>query len=57
MFIEFKCPHCQAKLQDLSDLEGKKSKCPRCKNEIIVPKKSKQSSEKVEVSKNVGKIF
>jgi predicted RNA-binding Zn-ribbon protein involved in translation (DUF1610 family) len=43
MFVEFKCPHCQAKLQDFSYLAGKKSKCPRCKNEIIVPKQSKQS--------------
>jgi len=57
MFIEFKCPHCQTMLQDPSDFAGKKSKCPRCKNEVIVPKQSKQSPEKVEVFKNGEKRF
>jgi DNA-directed RNA polymerase subunit RPC12/RpoP len=57
MLIEFKCPHCQTILQDLSDFAGKKSKCPRCKQEVIVPKKTKQPSEKVKVMKNIGKRF
>ncbi len=48
MLIEFKCPHCQTILQDPSDFAGKKSKCPRCKKEVIVPKKTKHSMEKVE---------
>jgi len=57
MFIEFKCPHCQAMLQDISAFAGKKSKCPRCKKEVIVPKKSKRSPEKAEVLKNLEKMF
>jgi DNA-directed RNA polymerase subunit RPC12/RpoP len=57
MLIEFKCPHCQALLQDPSDFAGKKGKCPRCKNEVIVPQRPKKSAEKVDVVQNEGKRF
>lgn len=46
MLIEFKCPHCQTVLHDPSDFAGKKSKCPRCKKVIVVPKQSKAVSRK-----------
>lgn len=45
MFIEFKCPHCQTKLQDPSDFAGRKAKCPRCKKQVIVPEVSGSSKE------------
>ena len=57
MLIEFKCPHCKTMLQDPGDFAGKTSKCPRCKKEVIVPKKPKRPPEKAKVIKNVGKRF
>ena len=45
MLIEFKCPHCQAKLQDPGEFAGKKAKCPRCKKQLIVPEVSGTSKE------------
>jgi DNA-directed RNA polymerase subunit RPC12/RpoP len=57
MLIEFKCPRCQAILQDPIDFAGRKSKCPRCKNEVIVPNKPKMPIEKAKVIKNAGKRF
>jgi len=37
MPIEFKCPHCQASLQALSEVAGTKGNCPKCNKEITVP--------------------
>jgi hypothetical protein len=52
MLIEFKCPHCQTTLQDPSEFAGKKSKCPRCKNEVIVPKHLEHPVEEIGAVKN-----
>jgi phage FluMu protein Com len=48
MFINFKCPHCGTALQDLSDLAGKKSKCPRCKKTIVVPQRESETHSTTE---------
>ena len=48
MFINFKCPHCGTALQDLSDLAGKKSKCPRCKKTLIVPERESPAQAEVD---------
>jgi phage FluMu protein Com len=37
MFINFKCPHCGAALQDTIEFAGKKKRCPRCKENVVVP--------------------
>jgi len=37
MAITFKCPHCQASLQAVSDLAGKPGSCPKCNKDITVP--------------------
>jgi len=39
MFIEFECPQCQKLLRAGSEHVGKKSKCPNCDKEIVVPEK------------------
>jgi len=50
MFINFKCPHCGASLQDLSDFAGKKSRCPRCKKAIVVPERESAAQAKIDES-------
>jgi len=35
--IRFNCPSCSVKLKIPEDLAGKKGKCPKCKNIIVIP--------------------
>ena len=52
MPINFKCPHCQASLQAVSDLAGKPGMCPKCNKEITVPMQDADTqSDKKETAK------
>lgn len=50
MSIDFKCPHCQAKLQAVSNLAGKPGTCPKCNKEISVPQEAGTQSEEKETT-------
>jgi hypothetical protein len=50
MSINFKCPHCQATLQAVSNLAGKRGMCPKCNKEISVPQEVKTKSEEKETT-------
>jgi hypothetical protein len=52
MPINFKCPHCQASLQAVSNLAGKSGTCPKCKKDITVPQEAEKQSEEKETAKN-----
>jgi hypothetical protein len=54
MSIEFKCPHCQASLQAVSEVAGKQGSCPKCNKEITVPEQdaSTQSEQKETAKKD-----
>ena len=51
MAITFKCPHCQASLQAVSDLAGKPGSCPKCNKDITVPQETETQSEDKEAAK------
>ena len=53
MFINFKCPHCGAALQDTDDFAGKKKKCPRCKEKVVVP--VRDAEERDQAKEQAGK--
>ncbi len=38
MTIEFDCPHCREHLSMWDELGGKRGRCPKCEEEIIVPR-------------------
>jgi len=46
--ITFKCPHCQATLQTVSNMGGKQETCPNCNKEVSVPRQEEgtQSQKK-----------
>jgi hypothetical protein len=50
MSINFKCPHCQATLQAVSNLAGKPGICPKCNKEISVPQEAGTQSEEKETT-------
>jgi phage FluMu protein Com len=39
--IEFRCPNCNQKIKAQDKLSGKRVKCPKCKNIVVVPKAEK----------------
>jgi hypothetical protein len=39
MAIRFECPHCNHGCKAPEDTAGKKSVCPNCKQEVIIPEK------------------
>jgi hypothetical protein len=51
MPINFKCPHCQASLQAVSNLAGKSSTCPKCNKDIAVPQEAETQSGEEETAK------
>ena len=51
MPINFKCPHCQATLQAVSNLAGKPGMCPKCNKEITVPQDAGAQSKQEESAK------
>jgi len=51
MPINFKCPHCQATLQAVSNLAGKPGICPKCNKEITVPQDTGAQSEDKQAAK------
>jgi hypothetical protein len=51
MPVQFKCPHCQASLQAVSNLAGKPGICPKCNKEITVPQATETQSEQKDETK------
>ena len=55
--VQFNCTSCNKKLVVPDKYIGKKSRCPKCNNTMIVPKASEHNKESYVVAKDLGRNY